>query len=398
MDIYSVDFCDDLEFFPHSYCSNEEFILWGSLKQDKYIKLPLSWQNLVSQLVEINRNSKSYDTLAEFIKNNYQDFKLDGFLELLYHKKLATLKATASNALLSPNSTLAIDKDEFRRNTKTLLEIKISGILKPEPAALLVKLFFPVIASVLFANIGSLIIIYIKEVNIWNYPNAMLHQASLSILLAFLIAIICHEVGHIICANSYGIRLRSVKFRNYLIFQNYISVQLPGTHTLNKKDKSRVSMAGPLVNLLLGGIGSLIYFIGLLTNTQFQFALNLAFINILFCFINLNPFYETDGYHFISSNIFRSQDIKSDSLNMLRTHKKLLLVNKIFISLFFISRLVICGISIRAGFFLANWLAYTIELPSPHKLGIALVLSFLLVFLQVKQILSFFGGLKGESI
>ncbi|TCW62222.1 M50 family metallopeptidase [Treponema sp. J25] len=376
---------DDARYFPGSYLNDEEHILWGSLKIDKYIKIPLSLKELTDVLMEKKDTGVKYDDLLSLFNNIFCEEDIKGFLSLLESKKLISLEEPLIRC-----SEGSYKRDEFYENSHVLIDIplrkaffnsfyakKIVDVLKFSYFVLLFFSFCLLLYNLLLSNLSIYRYIFssvkINEIRYW-----------INLLFIAFFSFLFHELGHIIIANKYGIYATAIQYRMYMILQNYISVKLPGLHTLPLREKVSVTIAGPLANLFV----SLCSFL-LLHFIKNYTLLNLFLVNIAMFISNLNPFYDTDGFHFISNIAFKSNDIKSDSLNKLKNKKKLGIQNVIFIFLYFLFRFFVLVVGFLIIYKILNSLLIFLN---SELLRMIVILSFEIAYciLQIRSIYKYF--------
>ncbi|MCX7656239.1 MAG: M50 family metallopeptidase [Treponemataceae bacterium] len=381
-----VKVVNDAMYFPRSYLNDENHILWGSLQIDKYIKIPLHLKEITDVLMKNKDKGVNYDELLSILNHAFLEDDIKKFLSLLEAKRLIFFEE--SLIICSSND---FKKDEFYENSHVLVNIslkkaffnssfakRLSNILTCSFFILLFLSFCLFFYNLIFDNLA----IY---KHMFSSVKIDKLQYWMNLLFVAIISFLFHELGHIIIANKYGIHATAIQYRMYMIFQNYISVRLPGLHTLPLREKISVTIAGPFANLFV----SLCSFLFLHFMRDYVL-LNVFFVNMAMFISNLNPCYDTDGFHFISNILFKSNDIKSDSLNKLKSKKQLSMYNIIFISLYFLVKLFMLLVGILIvykilDFFLINFLSSEIM-----KKIVILFFEIVYVILQIRSIYKYF--------
>jgi putative peptide zinc metalloprotease protein len=114
-------------------------------------------------------------------------------------------------------------------------------------------------------------------------------------VLGRFLLVICHELAHGMCAESFGRPVTRAGFKIALIFP-YVFVDTTDAWFESRRRRIAISLAGPLSDLTLGGAFALACWLsdaGALRDILFQLAFG-GYVGALF---NLNPLLERDGYH-----------------------------------------------------------------------------------------------------
>lgn len=112
-------------------------------------------------------------------------------------------------------------------------------------------------------------------------------------LIATITAVV-HEMGHSICASSFGYKL------NKIVLMPFGAIVKGDTGNLKFYDQVRIAMAGPLINLLIGTIFVALWWTFPLTYAYTDTA---AYSNFLMALINFIPAYPLDGGRILFSLI-----------------------------------------------------------------------------------------------
>lgn len=113
--------------------------------------------------------------------------------------------------------------------------------------------------------------------------------------VVFMFTILFHETSHAIVCIHYGRKVREAGFMLY-IFMPVFYVNTSDIWMENRKRRILVSLAGPICDLFMGSVCSILCFIiktGVLHTVFFEIAL-LTYARVIF---NLNPLMKWDGYY-----------------------------------------------------------------------------------------------------
>jgi len=141
-------------------------------------------------------------------------------------------------------------------------------------------------------------------------------QGIVSLIVANLVVIVCHEMAHALTVKHYGREVRRGGFLLYFglpaFFVDTMDIWMERKHA-----RMAVSWAGPYANLIIGGLASIAI------NVWPESALNslffkIAFISYITVLSNLSPLLETDGY-FILMDWLDIPMLRQKSLEFLRT-------------------------------------------------------------------------------
>jgi putative peptide zinc metalloprotease protein len=129
-------------------------------------------------------------------------------------------------------------------------------------------------------------------------PLVVARQVGLGAIvfvLGRLVLVICHELAHGLCAESFGRPVTRAGLKVALVFP-YAFVDTTDAWFEPRRRRIAISLAGPLSDLTLGGVFAIACRAsptGALHDVLFQLAFG-GYVGALF---NLNPLLERDGYH-----------------------------------------------------------------------------------------------------
>jgi len=116
-----------------------------------------------------------------------------------------------------------------------------------------------------------------------------------SLVVANLFMIFCHESGHALTCKRYGRRVRKAGFMFYMGMAAFF-VDTTDMWMEKRSPRIAVSLAGPIVNVVLAGFISIVVMI-LPASTVTQSLFQLTYLGYLTALFNLNPLIELDGYY-----------------------------------------------------------------------------------------------------
>ena len=126
------------------------------------------------------------------------------------------------------------------------------------------------------------------------------HQAHgggallLLVIPAYLLSILIHEAGHACTTKAFGYTVHSVRLGWYW-FTPVAYVDTSDLWLAERWPRIAVSLAGPYANAVLGGLAALVA--GFVPGAAGGVLWQVAVVNYLLVFVNLNPLLEYDGYY-----------------------------------------------------------------------------------------------------
>jgi Zn-dependent protease len=119
------------------------------------------------------------------------------------------------------------------------------------------------------------------------------------VAVGFLASIVLHELGHALVAQHLKFDVQAVTIYGFAGFTEYRpEARNPGSAFF-------VSVTGPLVNLVLGGVATAAYHVVAPATVASVVLLELAFINIVLGIFNLLPGLPLDGGHVLEAGIWK---------------------------------------------------------------------------------------------
>jgi putative peptide zinc metalloprotease protein len=137
-----------------------------------------------------------------------------------------------------------------------------------------------------------------------------------SLLVAQMVMIFCHELGHALTCKRYGRRIRKAGFMFYLGMPAFF-VDTTDIWMEKRSARVAVSLAGPVVNLVLAGFISIL--VMALPASGFTASLfQIAYLGYLAVLFNLNPLLDLDGYY-VLMDLLEMPQLRKKSLSFVKT-------------------------------------------------------------------------------
>lgn len=170
------------------------------------------------------------------------------------------------------------------------------GLRLGAPFGVEIRLHFP------FLLLGALVVFFLEPVLRSEHPelsDAGIHTLAISVAAALLASIALHEFAHAAMARRLGIGVEGI----HLLF-------LGGATALAEEPRTPraqylVSVAGPLVNVLLGGVAAAVWAVGTPGSTARELGLRIAVANLLLALYNLLPGLPLDGGQIVRAAVWR---------------------------------------------------------------------------------------------
>jgi Zn-dependent protease/CBS domain-containing protein len=154
-----------------------------------------------------------------------------------------------------------------------------------------------------FAPIFALLVgqsaVTIAQKRLPDLEQARVYFLVAAVAVGFLASLVLHELGHALVAQRLKFDVHSVTIFGFAGFTEYRpEARTPGSAFL-------VSVTGPLVNLVLGGLATGLYTIVHPDTVGGVVLFELAFINLALGVFNLAPGLPLDGGHVLQAGIWR---------------------------------------------------------------------------------------------
>jgi Zn-dependent protease/CBS domain-containing protein len=155
-----------------------------------------------------------------------------------------------------------------------------------------------------FAPIFALLVaqsaVTIAENRLPGLEQARVYFLVAVVAIGFLASLVLHELGHALVAQRLKFDVHSVTIFGFAGFTEYRpEARTPGSAFL-------VSVTGPLVNLVLGGVATAAYAVTSPDTIGGVVLFELAFINLALGVFNLAPGLPLDGGHVLQAGIWRA--------------------------------------------------------------------------------------------
>jgi Zn-dependent protease/CBS domain-containing protein len=154
-----------------------------------------------------------------------------------------------------------------------------------------------------FAPIFALLVgesgVSVARTRLPGVADARVYLLLAAVAVGFLISLVLHELGHALVAQRLRFDVRSVTIFGFAGFTEYKpEARTPGA-------AFSVSVSGPLVNLVLGGLTTALYTLVPPDTGLGVVLLQLAFINLALGLFNLAPGLPLDGGHVLQAAVWR---------------------------------------------------------------------------------------------
>lgn len=397
-----IELVDDLAIWNSGY--EDGGLIVGSLKIDKYILIPKDFSASIRFVVEGLREGQSSDLIQSRLRTEQStELDVDRFIDLLFYKGLCRRDGREFDG--ESKDPLSKNRDDLSALSKVIRIFNVRrNILRPEWLRGYPSFFFGFVAIIFIFAVLSAVLKYSANIAVAIADiDSFLRQPAMAVpgvvilsMVATFISFAIHEFGHVMMARAYGLYLRSIKLRLFMGFQFYISVQIPGLCTLHPRERASVALAGPLTNLLLACLAFICYFFPFyIPNAVRCLVAFVAAGNLSFFLGNCNPLLPTDGYHFISTVLFRHPDIKAAVIQRIQTKtlNRASVFEKVYLFVYILSLLfLLCA---------SNLLVIAIISKIPLKLSLQwakIALTVLaMVVISVFQIRALIRFLRGSS-
>jgi len=130
-----------------------------------------------------------------------------------------------------------------------------------------------------------------------NTTQGYLVAVSFAVLL--LVSVFLHELGHCVVSQSVGVRVRSITL--YMLG----GVTTTETEARDPGRSGLITLAGPLVSLLLAAAGALVTHALARGGAARELALDLTVVNLLVAGFNMLPGLPLDGGHLLRAGVWR---------------------------------------------------------------------------------------------
>ncbi len=216
-----------------------------------------------------------------------------------------------------------IGKPDYLKLSTTLLKKEwVSPITNFLSYLFSEKIFYPLLCTSLFIVLG----ISITQYNtITTHIEKLQFSHLIFVLTISFITVVLHEFGHASACKKLGAKHGDIGFGFYLL-SPVMYADVSDIWKLKRNKRIIVNLAGVYIQLL---IALLMGFVFMFTD-QIEYLLTLYFLGVISVFINLNPFFRTDGY-WILSDITGVSNLRKLSNSLLKDFALWIIKRKRFI-------------------------------------------------------------------
>jgi len=381
----------------------------GSLEKDKYLVVPESQCDLVWEILQRLRQGQSDEEIEQALLTNGIKARVADFCHLLAAKGLIIPQDPAQQPLVKAqkhwftrlrSEFLALSweiwKFEFQtRHTAPLHKFSRHYLALLIGAVMLSSMVLLTISPFMSLNPFEGVVF---SMGVRGLTTEWWMLLLINVLL-FPLSTFLHELSHALAAAQYGLSPKRLTLRLYLLGFLFLSIQLPGLYTLPMRRRVSVMAAGPLMNLLLGNLFTLLAAgIGFQASMPWFNAALSYFIILNYGRVvrNLLPFLPTDGYYLLSQLVFKEVDIRSKAfIEFTRWWhgKKHSFTLKYAIYLFVNVSILLCLLTILLSWINQSaweWLRAHTNLPSLLIYSGLALLDMVVVYLYYRKIKAFF--------
>lgn len=300
--------------------SNDYYII--TLLNEKYMKINRSLYDAINDIIhgtyiysfdELNKNSMSrekYDKIIDFFNNNSIIVKKDDLKK--ESKKHISIKG------------FLIEIDLFKIDKLDKISFRLRWLLSKSIVSYIVAL-----------NIFFM-------VQIINYNTGMKNTYYEKIIFYFsiILALLFHELGHIVACNKYNVKTGRVGIGMYFFFPR-VYINMIDIAIKKNKIRANIDLSGVYFQLIYNLILIFLYYI-----FEKDFFINIINANLTILIFNIIPILKFDGYWFIIDMLdvknLNYKTIKSIIFNVERKiYIKVLIVLYYIIQLIFNSLLIL---------------------------------------------------------
>jgi putative peptide zinc metalloprotease protein len=280
---------------------------------------------MIKDIVELLKQNNSPEKITQILSKKYDtDIDIDVVLDII--------NVQLQKLFLPSKKKKSIKKIiKINLNINRTYPASILSLFKTIPFYLVFIVTFAINSIYYFNNSTDYTFTYIEQI---------ITYFSLFIILMF------HELGHIISAKLHNVSVNEIGFGIYFILP-VLYVNLDETWKLNRKKRIVINLSGIYAQSIIGII-ILVLFINLETKILWY----LFNVNFIIMILNLNPFFQFDGYWVLTDLIktnnlnqrstffFKNILKKSNTPIIIKVYSILKICFIIYLLLFFIKKLI----------------------------------------------------------
>lgn len=279
---------DDLTLYEDPGLTTKKYFLLSD-ERETYLKLDEQQYLYFKLLLPYLNGFTSKEQIEENLKNELgQSIDISKGIEFLHQK-----------GLFYGSEKKTVSKVELELSGKKLLEAPMTAI-QEKYGILLKRIFvFIMLLSWISLIIGIVLIIRNPQIVVETYRESKSFQWSEIALweyavvgMGILLSVFIHEIGHILTANYYGIKLKSFNFLIHMGITPVFYIKYKNLYATTSKKKLLILLAGVYFNLIQASI----FWLLLCLTSDWKFAV-LMIMNLGAIISNLSLLGVSDGYH-----------------------------------------------------------------------------------------------------
>lgn len=308
---------------------NEEMFMIKNLINNKYIKLGISELKYLTDILDIHDTTFNFNNVTELDSNS---------------KEILKSKFEEWGLIPGSKNSLNLHKKAIDLSKIRIFYFNPSKLLNNIPSYIKKIFSKKAVGGITLISLLPFLLMFfcanqmLTDLQTFDYSLPKL----LILIFLLLFSTVFHEMGHAISCTKFGGKVTSMGILLFFFFPCFF-VDVSDMYMLNNRKKSMcVASAGIIVNIILGSIMFLLYWVLSLFNVRASVLLVFYFCNLGIVFYNLIPFVKLDGYWIFSSTIKITNLIEKSVIllfTMLFKYKEyhslsISKVKKIFLTLF----------------------------------------------------------------
>ncbi len=301
----------------------------GFLIYHKILEYRINVNESIIHLLNLVDGKSSIEMIHRAYTNQFKkEISLDDIHEIFY-TKLGKYHIIKNNN----HEYKAIEKPDYLKLSFIILKKEwIESITSSISTLFSKKIFYPVLITsfILICLIG-----YSNYNEIEHIFDKLNHFHLTFIFIISITTVFFHELGHAAACKYFGANHGGIGFGFYLL-SPVMYADVSDIWKLKRKERIIVNLAGLYIQILIALFFGVIF---LITNQLF-FLTIMYMLGLISVFVNINPFFRTDGYWVLSdlsgvSNLRKTSNEKLSDLFFFFTKKKKVDLNRTNILLAF---------------------------------------------------------------
>jgi hypothetical protein len=298
---------DDLTLYEDPGFNKKKYFLLSD-EREIYLKLDEQQYLYFKVLIPYLNGLTNKEQIEEELRNQLgQSIDISKGIEFLYQKGLfyGTEKKTVS-------------KVELELSGKKLFEAPMAAIQEKYGLLLRRTLVFIMILSWISIVVGMFLIIRDPQIVVETYResksfrwNEVALWEYVVVGIGIFLSVFIHELGHILTANYFGIKLKSFNFLIHMGISPVFYIKYKNLYATTSKKKVLILMAGVYFNLIQASI----FWLLLSLTSDWKFAV-LMIMNLGAIISNLSLLGVSDGYH-VAAILFGVEGLRWNMLKQM---------------------------------------------------------------------------------